>query len=71
MPIALYTSTLKNAVQTFSASVGVDGEITNEAASIEFKVLGDGKLLWQRGVMKAARAAKNFTVNLTGVKLCC
>jgi len=59
---------LKNAVQTFSASVGVDGEITNEAASIEFKVLGDGKLLWQSGVMKAGEAAKNFTVNLTGVK---
>ena len=59
---------LKNNAQTFSASVGVDGEITNPAASIEFFVLGDGKVLWQSGVMKAGDAAKNFTVNLAGVK---
>jgi alpha-galactosidase len=64
---ALYLS-LKNAAQTFSASVGVDGEITNPAASIEFKVFGDGKLLWQSGVMKAGDAAKDFTANLAGVK---
>ena len=59
---------LKNAVQTFSASVGVDGEITNPVASIEFFVLGDGKLLWQSGIMEADDPAKQFTVNLAGVK---
>jgi alpha-galactosidase len=59
---------LKYAVKTFSASVGVDGEITSQAASIEFFVLGDGKILWQSGVMKAGEAAKNFTVNLAGIK---
>jgi alpha-galactosidase len=59
---------LKNAVRTFSASVGVDGEITNPAASVEFFVLGDGKTLWQSGVMKAGDPAKNFTANLAGVK---
>ena len=60
---------LKNKAQTFSASVGVDSEITNPAASIEFFVLGDGKILWQSGVIKTGDAAKNFTVNLAGVKM--
>jgi alpha-galactosidase len=59
---------LKNSVQTFSASVGVDGEITNPVASIEFTVLGDGKILWESGVMKAGDAARKFTVNLNGMR---
>jgi len=59
---------LNNAVQSFSASVGVDGEITSPAASIEFFVVGDGKTLWQSGVMKAGEQAKHFTVDLAGVK---
>ena len=49
---------LKQAVQSFSASVGVDGEVTNAEASVEFFVVGDGKMLWQSGVMKAGQAAK-------------
>ncbi|HXS69661.1 MAG TPA: NPCBM/NEW2 domain-containing protein, partial [Candidatus Polarisedimenticolia bacterium] len=64
---ALYIR-LNNAAQSFSASVGVDGEISSSAASIEFSVLGDGKILWQSGVMKAGEPAKHFTVNLAGVK---
>jgi alpha-galactosidase len=59
---------LKNAVQTFSASVGVDGEVSKSAASVEFFVQGDGKILWQSGVMRADEPAKKFTVNLAGVK---
>jgi alpha-galactosidase len=60
---------LKNTAQTFSASVGVDGEVANPAASVEFFVMGDGKILWQSGVMKAGDAAKNFNINLAGVKI--
>jgi alpha-galactosidase len=60
---------LNNAAQSFSASVGVDGEISSPAASIEFSVFGDGKTLWQSGVMKAGDPAKHFTVNLAGVKI--
>jgi alpha-galactosidase len=59
---------LKNAVRSFSASVGVDGEITSPVASVEFFVLGDGKILWQSGMMRAGDPAKNFTVSLAGVK---
>ena len=63
----LYIS-LNSAAKGFSASVGVDGEITNPSASINFIVLGDGKLLWQSGVMRAGEAAKRFDVELSGIK---
>ena len=64
----LYVS-LNNGARSFSASVGVDGEVSNPQASIEFFVLGDGKVLWQSGVMRAGEPAKNVTVDLTGVKM--
>jgi alpha-galactosidase len=60
--------TLNGATQ-FRASVGVDGEVTNKAASIEFFVLGDGKVLWQSGVMRAGEPAKSFTLDLHGEKI--
>jgi len=41
----------------------------NPASSLEFIVRGDGKVLWQSGVMKAGDAAKACDVNLDGVKL--
>src|SRR6185437_10085288 len=63
---ALYIN-LKQAVQSFSASVGVDSEITNADASVEFFVIGDGKTLWQSGVMKAGEPAKALSVTLTGM----
>jgi alpha-galactosidase len=60
---------LDGGAQTFSASVGVDDEVKgNEASSVEFIVRGDGKALWQSGVMRAGNAAKDFTVDLSGVK---
>ena len=61
---------LDGGAQKFSASVGVDDEVnTNPASSVEFIVRGDGKMLWQSGVMKAGDAAKDCAVNLDGVKL--
>ena len=55
--------------QSFSASVGVDDDVNgNAAASVEFIVVGDGKELWKSGVLRAGNAAKDCTVNLTGVK---
>jgi alpha-galactosidase len=59
--------TLNGATQ-FSASVGVDADVTSSAASIEFFVLNGGKILWQSGVMKAGEPAKTFTLDLHGVK---
>lgn len=54
--------------KNFSGSVGVDGEVSNSIAAIKFFIFGDGKLLWQSGVMRANDPAKTFAVNLKGVK---
>jgi alpha-galactosidase len=57
-----------NGATQFSGSVGVDAEVTDPAASIEFFVFNGGKTLWQSGVMKAGEPAKPFTLDLHGVK---
>jgi alpha-galactosidase len=55
--------------QSFSASVGVDDEVSNNpAASVAFIVIGDGQELWNSGVMHAGDAPKDCALNLTGVK---
>ncbi len=60
---------LDGGAQKFSARVGVDDEVDkNPAASVEFIVRGDGKTLWQSGVMHAGDAAKDCEVDLAGVK---
>jgi len=59
---------LKGAAIRFSACVGVDNEINDKSASVEFLVYGDGKLLWESGIMKAGEATKSCAVGLTGVK---
>jgi alpha-galactosidase len=60
---------LGGAATKFSARVGVDDEVNrNPAASVEFIVIGDGKTLWQSGVMHAGNAAKECEVVLAGVK---
>ncbi|GIF72820.1 NPCBM/NEW2 domain-containing protein [Asanoa siamensis] len=45
---------LGRACPLFSASVGVDDEVTNAAASVRFQVYGDGRLLAYSGVKRAA-----------------
>ncbi len=60
---------LKGGVKSFSASVGVDGEITSTNASIAFSILGDGKLLWQSGVMRAGEPAQQCKVDLSGKRI--
>ncbi len=53
----------------FSASVGIDDEmIKSKVASAEFFVIGDGKRLWESGVMRAGDKPKAFSVDLTGLK---
>lgn len=49
------------------ASVGVDDEVGGNVGSVEFRVYGDGKLLWQSGVLKAGQGAKTLDVKLRGV----
>jgi alpha-glucosidase (family GH31 glycosyl hydrolase) len=60
---------LNGGAQKFSASVGVDDEVnTNAASSVEFIVRGDDKVLWKSGTLRARDAARDFTVDLTGLK---
>jgi alpha-galactosidase len=49
--------------------VGIGDEITDRRGSIEALVLGDGKIKWKSGVMRAGEAAKKLDIDLTGVKL--
>ncbi len=52
----------------FSAFVGVDDEVVEKAASIEFVVKGDRKTLWRSGVMRAGDAARRVDLDLRGVQ---
>jgi alpha-galactosidase len=52
----------------FHAQVGVDDESANAMASIEFFILGDGRILWQSGLMKMGDPAKKVEISLKGIK---
>ncbi len=53
--------------ESFSARVGVDDEV-GQPGSVEFRVVGDGKTLWESGVMKLGQAAKPVELSLKGVR---
>jgi alpha-galactosidase len=55
---------------SFTAKAGVDDEVIGHGpGGVEFFVLGDDKVLWQSGVIRAGDAAKEFIVDLAGVKM--
>lgn len=58
---------LAGATERFQAFVGVDDN-ANGAATLTFKILGDGKKLWESGLMKPGDKAKAVDVDLRGVK---
>lgn len=51
----------------FTAWVGVD-DYAQEPGSVTFQVEGDGKILWQSGVMRRGATAKEVDVDLKNVK---
>jgi hypothetical protein len=54
--------------ERFEAWVGVDAEIAyTKAASVVFQVLGDGRVLFNSGVMRSDTPAKRVSVDLSGV----
>lgn len=60
---------LKGSATRFTAQVGVDDEKkASQRASLEFKLVGDGKVLWSSGVLSANQEAKAVDVNLAGIK---
>jgi alpha-galactosidase len=52
---------------TLSGWVGVDDE-TEGKGSVVFRVEGDGKELWNSGILRANEAAKEMKVDVAGVK---
>jgi alpha-galactosidase len=52
----------------FRAFVGVDDEVGAAPGSVEFKILGDRKVLWESGVIKSGQAAQEVKVRVRGVK---
>lgn len=53
--------------EKFTATVGVDDE-TDKRGSVVFSVIGDGKVLWQSGVLRGGDSGKAADVDLHGVK---
>ena len=59
---------MRGKASRLEALVGVDDEPKTHPGSVEFLVLGDGKVLWKSGVMKGGQPAKPVNVDLSGVK---
>jgi hypothetical protein len=60
---------LNGAYSTFQATVGVDDEENGKGiGSVDFQVVGDGKMLFDSGVVTNNSAALNVNVNIAGVK---
>lgn len=63
----LFLIDLSKGSSRFHAWVGIDDE-TNRRGSVEFQVIGDGRMLWSSGVMHGGDGAKEVNVDLSGVK---
>jgi alpha-galactosidase len=59
---------LNGGTDKFTASVGVDEEVGAGKGSVNFRVVADGKELWNSGTMKAGDAAKQVAVETKGAK---
>jgi len=66
-PSVLYVD-LKGSCRSFSAYVGVDDEVEGNIGSVRFRIYGDGRLLFNSGILKAGQPAKKVDVDLTGCK---
>ena len=57
-----------NGAERFIAAVGLDDAAGSPKGSITFKIVGDGRTLWQSGVMRQGDAAKSVDLDLKGIK---
>jgi len=65
-PSRMYVE-LGRAAKRFKAAVGVDDEVKGQPGSVEFRIYGDGKLLWRSGVMRSGEPAKPVDLDVSGV----
>jgi len=59
---------LNGKAERFHASVGIDDEV-GKLGSVVFRVTGDGKTLWDSGILNGGDPAKEVSVDLHGVKM--
>ena len=65
---SLLTIDLHGAAALFTATVGVDDEVTSGRGSVVFQVLGpDHSVIWQSGLLKAGDPVQKASVPLTGL----
>jgi alpha-galactosidase len=62
-----FSLALDGRASAFRAQVGLDSEVTS-AGSIEFVVVGDGRVLARSGVMRNADAARPIEADLEGIQ---
>ena len=60
--------TLDGSATRFKAKVGVDDYAAADRASVEFKLIGDGRELWTSGLLKGGKPATPCDVDLTGIR---
>ncbi|WNG34912.1 alpha-glucosidase [Archangium violaceum] len=54
--------------QSFTADIGLDDE-TTQTGSVTFKVLGDGGVLYDSGVIRSKGPARSISVGVSGVRM--
>jgi alpha-galactosidase len=59
---------LKGGADRFIAYVGVDDDNGKNVGTVEFRLIGDGRVLWRSGIMKTGDAAKPVDVDLKGIR---
>ncbi len=59
---------LAGGTDRFQAAVGVDDATTSDKASVTFKLAGDGRTLWESGVMRRGQPAKSVDLELKGIQ---
>ena len=61
---------LGGAAARFTARVGVDDEVARRPskASVEFKIVGDGAVLWTSGIVERLQPARQVDVDLKGIQ---
>ncbi len=59
---------LDRKAKRFTAMVGVDDEVGDNGGSVVFRVAGDGKDLYNSGLVKSHQAARKVDVDVTGIK---
>ncbi|HET6246541.1 MAG TPA: NPCBM/NEW2 domain-containing protein [Tepidisphaeraceae bacterium] len=52
----------------FISDIGIDGEEKANGGAVDFQVIGDGKVLYDSGILTSTSATVSINVNVTGVQ---